>query len=96
VKPVTENHIRVLTPSEIMRTLPSLGQETYDLPSAAPTVSQPKQICFSFLNGQNLLLFRLFLCFHFCQAQYYTFSYFCHTYCFYLFQYSHKFALREV
>lgn len=30
--PVSDQHIRVLTPSEIMRTLPSLGQETYDTP----------------------------------------------------------------
>jgi hypothetical protein len=67
VNPVTDQQIRVLTPSEIMRTLPSLGQETYDLPSAALTVSQPKQICFYFMNGQNLLLFRLFLCFHVCE-----------------------------
>lgn len=30
--PLSDQHIRVLTPSEIMRTLPSLGQETYDPP----------------------------------------------------------------
>jgi hypothetical protein len=64
VNAVTDQQIRVLTPSEIMRTLPSLGQETYDLPTAAPTVSQTKQICFSFLNDQNLFLFRLFVSFH--------------------------------
>ena len=38
---VTDQQIRVLTPSEIMRTLPSLGQETYDIPTTTPMVSQP-------------------------------------------------------
>lgn len=32
VSPLSDQHIRVLTPSEIMRTLPSIGQETYDTP----------------------------------------------------------------
>lgn len=32
--PLSDQHIRVLTPSEIMRTLPSLGQEAYDPPSS--------------------------------------------------------------
>lgn len=31
--PLSDQHIRVLTPSEIMRTLPSLGQEAYDPPA---------------------------------------------------------------
>ncbi|XP_024080404.1 histone-lysine N-methyltransferase 2D-like isoform X6 [Cimex lectularius] len=37
--PLSDQHIRVLTPSEIMRTLPSLGQETYDTP---PSTEQDK------------------------------------------------------
>ncbi|KAL1140882.1 hypothetical protein AAG570_000810 [Ranatra chinensis] len=38
--PLSDQHIRVLTPSEIMRTLPSLGQETYD--TSPSTVEQDK------------------------------------------------------
>ena len=94
VNPVTDQQIRVLTPSEIMRTLPSLGQETYDLPSAAPTVSHPKQICFSFLNGQNLLLFRLFLCFSLMWSSVLCVSLFLSCDSVYLLHYSHIFSLR--
>lgn len=50
--PAADQQIRVLTPSEIMRTLPSLCQDTYDLP-----VSQPSMVS---SNSSLLLVVRLF------------------------------------
>lgn len=44
--PLSDQHIRVLTPSEIMRTLPSIGQETYDTPPS--TVSPFARLSFYF------------------------------------------------
>lgn len=43
--PLSDQHIRVLTPSEIMRTLPSLAQEAYDPPSNSNTVRYQHGCC---------------------------------------------------
>lgn len=43
--PLSDQHIRVLTPSEIMRTLPSLAQEAYDPPSNSNTVRYQHECC---------------------------------------------------
>jgi hypothetical protein len=50
--PLSDQQIRVLTPSEIMRTLPSLGQETYD-----PVVS----VLLHVLGNYFLWIFCLFI-----------------------------------
>lgn len=56
--PLSDQHIRVLTPSEIMRTLPSLGQENYDPPPSMVSLIARYSV---FISCLYLFMFKTFL-----------------------------------